>query len=244
MANLGFKLNRAKEFLLDLIFPKECLGCNREGSYLCKQCLAQVNFTEEFYCALCKKPSPEGRICQNCQKETNLKAIWVAADYNNKILQDLIHALKYNYLEEISDDLAKLIFGYLQEKNILSQFQLTPDNAVLVPVPLHQKRYLARGFNQSELLANKISKFTSIKSSGLLARQKNTETQINLKRKERQANVREAFKLKENNSDINKKIILIDDVVTTGSTLKECAKVLGDAGYREIYGLVVAQREE
>jgi ComF family protein len=111
-------------------------------------------------------------------------------------------------------------------------------------VPLHRKRFLSRGFNQSELLAEKLGKLLDFKNSNILKRIKSTQTQINLTRKERQENVRFAFTLTDKNSDINKKVILIDDVVTTGSTLKECAQALADAGYREIYGLVIAQRED
>jgi len=245
MGNLIFKerLKNLKDFILDLIFPLECIGCGGEGRYLCASCQAKIELTPQFYCALCKQSSELGRICPVCQKDTALRAIWVATDYNNKILQDLIHNLKYNYLEEISADLALLIAKYLEVSKIFEQFQINKDNTILIPVPLHKKRFLGRGFNQSELLANQLSNLLGFKQAKILQRNKNTQTQINLKRIERQENVKDAFTLK-GNFDPNKKIILIDDVVTTGSTLKECAKVLQQAGYKEIYGLVVAQRED
>ncbi|MCX6744331.1 MAG: ComF family protein [Candidatus Parcubacteria bacterium] len=173
-----------------------------------------------------------------------MQAIWVAADYNDKILQDLIHALKYKYIEGISEDLAILAVKYLQHSDILSRFEINETNTMIIPVPLHHKRFLTRGFNQSELIADQIGRLLNLHKVNLLKRIKNTETQINLKRVERQNNVKEAFSLNNSSPDLTKKVILIDDVVTTGSTLKECAKVLASAGFKEIYGLVIAQRED
>jgi len=232
-----------KNFVLDLIFPRECIGCGREGRYLCGECLGKIDFIQNDYCALCKKNSPLNKICPACQSETAIKAIWVAGNYNQQILQDLIHNLKYSYLEEISDDLARFLYAYLKFKNIFEYFRITKDNTVLVPVPLHKKRYLSRGFNQSELLADSLGKISGIKKCNILRRIINTKTQINLSRKQRQENVKGAFAVSDQNIS-NKKIILIDDVLTTGSTFKECSKVLAAAGYDEVYGLVVAQRED
>jgi ComF family protein len=243
MKNVNSELNKVKNFILDLIFPKECLGCGREGGYLCACCRSEIELSREFHCALCKKTSLKGGLCPDCSQYTAMKAIWVAADYNQKIIQDLIHNLKYNYLEEISADLAILIMRFLQINNLIQEFRIYPDNFILVPVPLHPKRFLNRGFNQSELLADKLEKLSGLKTVKLLKRIKNTKTQIDLNRSERQINVRDAFEVKTDYPG-NKKIILIDDVLTTGSTLKECASVLWQAGYTEIYGLAVAQRED
>jgi competence protein ComFC len=243
MKSANLKLNKVKDFILDLIFPRECLGCGGEGRYLCGDCLGKIDFVKIDYCPLCKKPSTLNKICPACQGETAIKAVWVAGDYNQKILQDLIHNLKYNYLEDISSDLARILFRFLRLKNIFINFGINAENTILVPVPLHRKRFLSRGFNQSELLAEKLGKLLDVNNLGILKRVKNTQTQINLTRKERQENVKDAFAVLEKNSN-NKKIILIDDVLTTGSTFKECAKVLTSAGFGEIYGLVIAQRED
>jgi len=239
------KLKEIKEFVLDLIFPKECLGCGKENTYLCRQCYEKIALNKNFYCALCKRESDLAKICLFCQKESALSAIWVAADYNNDILQALIHNLKYKYLEDLSQVLADLIIKYLEEQKIFQHFEINNENTIITPVPLHNKRLLLRGFNQSDLLAEKISSFYKIKKLNLLNRKINTHSQIELKRKERQQNVKAAFIFNANESlDKNKKIILMDDVVTTGSTLNECAKVLSENGFEEIYGLVIAQRED
>jgi ComF family protein len=244
MHNLQLKLKRIKEFVLDLIFPKECFGCGYEGVYLCESCQAKIEINSIFKCALCHQESILGQICNNCQKDTFLKTIWVATDYNNKILQCLIHNLKFKYIEEISSILANLAIKYLKHYKIFEQFDITDENSIIVTVPLHKKRLLSRGFNQSDLLAQEISNYFKIPFVKLISRQKNTQTQIGLDRQSRQKNVQNAFSLNNYNNYKNKKIILIDDVVTTGSTLKECARVLANAGFTEIYGLVVAQRED
>lgn len=244
MENFIYIINRFKDFVLDLFFPKECLGCQKEGRYLCGECLEQIELNKDFYCALCKQKSTYGLVCPSCRQNTVIKAIWVAADYNNKLLQDLIHALKYQYIEGISESLAALVLEYLRQTDLLRHFEINPAHTIIVPVPLHRKRILTRGFNQSELISDNIGKILIFEKVNLLKRIKNTETQINLKRLERQQNVTEAFNLSNIPFDITKKVILVDDVVTTGSTLKECASVLANAGFKEIYGLVIAQRED
>jgi len=240
---MGFEI--IKEFILDLIFPRECLGCGQENTYLCTECRQKIGLNKKFYCAFCKKESYLSQVCAACKNDTNLRAIWLAADYNNELLQRLIHNLKYNYVAEISITLANLIISYLEENKIFENFNLNKEELILTPVPLHKKRLLHRGFNQSSLLAQRLSDFYKIPIFNLLTRNKNTLSQVNLKRSARQANIREAFSFNAYNPlDKNKKIILIDDVVTTGSTLKECAKVLNKNGFEEIYGLVIAQRED
>ncbi|MFA5188479.1 MAG: ComF family protein [Patescibacteria group bacterium] len=239
------EFKKIKNFILDLFFPKECFGCGEEGLYLCHQCLGKIDLNKRYYCALCKAESRQSLICPNCRTGSSLLAVWVATDYNNKILQDLIHHLKYNYLEELAEDLANLAISYLETNNILNTFELNQANTIIVPVPLHKKRFLSRGFNQSELLTKKIGNYFRFSNKGLITRNINTPSQINLKRIDRQANVRDVFSLITiKDCDKNKKIILIDDVITTGSTLNECAKILSEHGFKEIYGLVIAQRED
>jgi len=252
MESIGNKLNpgrlltavsQASNFILDLIFPKQCFGCKREGVYLCQQCFEQIALNEKIFCVFCKKESALGLTCSDCSASSMLNAVWLSADYNNEILQALVHNLKYNYITELSRVLAALLIKYLEQAGIFKTMGLNASTAILVPVPLHRKRYLARGFNQSALLAEQISEYYKIPKLDLLERTINTKSQVDLKRGERQQNVKDAFIYSaKNNLDKNKKIILIDDVVTTGSTLTECARVLKQEGFNEIYGLVLAQR--
>jgi len=236
---------KVKEFIIDLIFPKQCLLCGLENTYLCRQCFKQIKINSKFYCVFCQQNNEFGQVCQPCQADAKLKAVWVAADYNDKIIQDLVHNLKYKYIEDIADSLGKILIKFIETNNIFTEFELSSDNVIFVPVPLHKKRYLQRGYNQSQLIAEIISKFYNIPVQVILQRIVNTTSQVNLKRKARQENVKNAFQLiVDQPKDLNKKIILIDDVITTGSTLNECARVLVANGYEQIFGLVIAHRQD
>jgi ComF family protein len=238
------KLSSLKDFVLDLIFPKECLGCHQEGTYLCNNCFDKISINKDNYCTFCKQAIGFNQICQACQSQTKLKNVFVIADYNNTILQDLLHSFKYKLVEGISDNLAMLVKEYLKQNKVFLLNNINDDNTVLVPVPLHKKRFLKRGFNQSYLLAKEIEKHFEIKIIDLLKRKINTSSQVNMTRQERLVNLKDAFDLESAiELDKNKNIILVDDVITTGSTLNECAYVLNSAGFENIYALVIAQRD-
>ncbi len=122
-------------------------------------------------------------------------------------------------------------------------------NAILVPIPLHNIRALHRKYNQSELIANMLTKGfpdTNSRTLNLLKRTKNTPTQTTLDRISRSANIKNAFTLKESKELLllpkNTKIILVDDVMTSGATLSECAKVLKKSGFKNVSAFTFAKR--
>jgi len=215
--------------------------CRAEGSYLCQRCEQKLPLKKNLTCVFCHRVLSAGAIC-NCRKETALRAVFVVADYHEQIIQDLLHNFKYNYLLDLEIVLGKLASRFLKEQDCLGRFDLNQDNTILVPVPLHKKRLLQRGFNQSEFLARQIAGQTGFKTANLLVRIINTPSQVNFNRLERQANVHKAFALNTQLPvDLRQNVLLIDDVVTTGSTLLECALVLKQSGYINIYALVIAQ---
>jgi len=237
-------ISKLKSFLLDLIFPKECLGCKKEGSYLCDSCKEKIEINQDFYCVYCQNKSSLNGICSDCQSSIALDSIFVAANYNNKILADLIQSFKYKYVEELGQVLTDLLIKYLAINSVFQKFDINKDNTIIAVVPLHKKRLLSRGFNQSEIIAHNLSVNYNIQVINILKRTVNTASQMKLSRQERLINLKNAFCLDSKvNLNKNKKIILIDDVITTGSTLNECAKVLKQAGFNKIYGLVIAHRE-
>jgi ComF family protein len=153
------------------------------------------------------------------------------------IIQTLIHELKYQNKRSIGVFLGEVIGQSIKNDPDFS----TAD--VLVPVPLHKIRLRERGYNQSELIAKGVSNATGIKVIGdLLIRTRNTETQTKLNFEERKENVKDAFfiNVKYKNFIIDKKAIIVDDVITTGSTINECAKVLAIAGASKVFALSVA----
>ena len=123
---------------------------------------------------------------------------------------------------------------------LLKQDEFSKDYDYLMPVPLHNVRERERGYNQSKILAEEISELTFLPLlDKVLIRKKNTRDQTNLNAEERERNVRGAFVVRDNIELKGKKVILVDDVMTTGATLKECSRVLKEAGVREVAGVTV-----
>lgn len=215
---------RFKKFLLNLLFPIKCLCCGEEGNWLCSDCFSKLQ-------AL---PSPEVSL-----KRSPLNRIIVPYDYQNDLIRRLISVYKYNFVPEIGPILARLVIPKL--KIILQNRE--KKNFILIPIPLHSRRLRFRGFNQAEILARSIAQKLDLKmKNDTLGRRRAVLPQVQLSEKERQQNIRKAFSTKKDLSLENKIIILVDDVWTTGATLKEAARTLRAKNKpREIWGLVVAK---
>ncbi len=245
---------KIKNYFLDILFPRFCLGCQVEGSYLCEDCKATLEISENQYC-LCDKNSlripltekvQEGK-CKKCTPK-KLSGLYFALSYKEKPLtRKLIHFFKYHpyYLKDLAHPLVSLIIDHflLLSKNPKLLWQ----NSVLIPIPLDRRKLKCRGYNQSEELAKELSKILEIPLvSDNLIKIKTTPSQMELPEKERRENIKNAFLCK-NPEEIRqlakkgKKILLIDDVYTTGSTMEECSKVLKEAGAKEVWGIVIAR---
>lgn len=226
-------LLEVKNFILDLFFPVTCTNCGKEGEWLCKECEGKINFINSSFCAKCNRLTEEGKLCDSCRRNSKLGGILIVGYYNDEILKKIIWEFKYNFVEEIGSYLAKLMIQQLGDK-------INKESSIFAAVPLDKKRLRWRGFNQSEILAREAAKSLNIDFlKDTLKRVKKTESQIGLTRKQREENVRGAFTV--NRVVKDKRIYLVDDVMTTGSTLEECAKELRVAGAREIWGVVLAK---
>ena len=232
-------INKVRKFILDLLFPQFCLGCQKEGDYLCQDCQATLEISQYRYC-LCKKPIrlPEGGKCRFCQSK-KLNGLYFALSYQNNLVQKLIRKFKYEiFLKELAKPLTSLIITYFQLLDNKPDFS----NFILIPVPLEKKKLKKRGFNQAEEIAKEISIFLKIPLvNNILIKIRETLPQVELSDKEREENILGAFSCQNKNEIKGKKILLVDDVYTTGSTLEECARVLKEAGAKEVWGLVVAR---
>jgi competence protein ComFC len=230
-----------KKFFIDLFFPRNCFGCQREGSYLCQDCLATLDILENSFC-LCQKPMlfPKPGKCKICRNK-NLDGLYFAVSYKNPLIKKIIQSFKYDSLvKDLSTPLALLIITHFN----LIQKEFDGKNCVLIPVPLYKKKLKSRGFNQSEEIAKEISENTKIPLVfDCLLRIKETLSQMELSREERLENIKSAFSINNAEKIKGKKILLVDDVYTTGSTMEECAKILKYAGAREVWGVAVAREE-
>ncbi len=234
-----FKLT--KEFLLDLVFPKFCLNCEKEGTYLCEDCFYLVDILDSQYCPFCTSPriAIEGKTCPACQKTKTLSGLYFAADYNNFVVKKLIHQFKYEpYVKDLAKPLADLIVEHISRVGATEKIA----DFALIPVPLHIKKQKQRGFNQSEELAKELSsKLILPVSSNALIKTKETQSQTELKKEEREKNIKDAFSCSNPTLVSGKKILLVDDIFTTGATMEECSKTLRKAGAKEVWGIAVAR---
>ena len=231
----------------DILFPPHCISCQKltDNStdfykYLCPGCLKKIKLNHDNFCPVCHNLTRFGATCMNCKKKTPLTGLIVAANYDNPILKEAIHYFKYRYLKELSLPLSWL----LMEK--LKDFPFRDKNEwVLLPVPLAKKRLKNRGFNQAELLTENLSKWLGIsQSSAIIERTKFRLPQMEIKSyQQRKRNVKNSFRIKKE-AHLEKikghKIMLVDDVATTGATLSECAKILKPY-VKEVWGCVVAK---
>lgn len=230
-----------KEFLLDLVFPKFCLSCGKEGTYLCEDCFYLIDILDSQYCPFCTSPkiAVEGRTCPACQKTKTLNGLYFAADYNSFIVKKLIHRFKYEpYVKDLAQPLADLIVEHISRVGAAEKIA----DFVLVPIPLHIKKQKKRGFNQSEELAKELSSNLILPVlDNVLIKTKETQSQTELKKEEREKNIENAFLCSQPDLIKGKNILLVDDIFTTGSTMEECAKVLKNAGAKEVWGAAVAR---
>ncbi|MBU1102567.1 hypothetical protein KJ853_02840 [Patescibacteria group bacterium] len=243
-------MKRVIHWLLDILFPKYCLGCNKENSYLCKDCFAAIPILQNAHCFLCGLRSPTGHVCKKCKNKFHpaLSGLLIASNWNNLLLRQIIYKYKYSFIKELSQPLSQIIIKFLLNLN----FILLNSQFIIIPVPLHKRRLQWRGFNQAELLAQEISGFLGIPiNNQILERARYTLPQAEIKSKqERYQNIKNVFKVNEkiNSTSLNnplniksKIIILIDDICTTTSTLEECAKTLKPLGPKEIWALAIAR---
>ncbi len=202
--------------LLDLIFPPRCEIC-RKGSkeVLCSECFQQIKFMKPHL------------------------GIHSVSVYEGP-LRSAIHRFKFKKRKRLAEPLGILLVEYLSSSPAVEMKEVD----VIIPVPLHRKRLRERGFNQSELLAQVVSRYYEIPVASALERTINTKAQFDLPRTERFKNISGAFKVSDIKSVYNKRVLLLDDIYTTGSTIAECSKVLSRAGARRIEILTLSRAVE
>jgi ComF family protein len=223
---------------LALVYPEACQFCEgarataAEG-FVCADCRAQVRFVEPPFCDRCGLPF-EGAIttrfeCTNCREtELHFRSARSAVVARDKVLE-AIHRYKYQRALWFEPFLAELLISRAQPELVLEKWDS------IVPIPLHATKQREREFNQAERLADRLSAATRIPlDTESLRRVLPTRTQTLLSRPERVANVRNAFAMSPGRSLNGERVVLVDDVFTTGATTSACAQVLLAAGAAEV----------
>ncbi len=224
MLNSIDKASKTKRILKEIIsFP--CLNCRNEtaeNNGFCHNCFSKLPFVQEPLCKICGAEN-DGifEMCSKCLKED--QRIWkkgISLMRLEGIGQQLVHRLKYGNETALARALGKIAAEKLKKTDL--------DFDCIVPIPLHWTRRLTRGYNQTALLAKVISKEIQIPAINILKRTKYTKRQAVLGRKKRLKNLDGAFAVKNRMNCENRKILLIDDVMTTGTTLSIATKTLLD----------------
>ncbi|MCD6452734.1 MAG: ComF family protein [Dehalococcoidales bacterium] len=227
------QITKFSQVALDLLFPKWCVGCGKEGYFICPSCRQSLLRIVPPVCPQCGKPQPSGMLCPDCVGQpVAIDGIRSPFQFDG-VMRQAIHQLKYRNLRALAKPLAKLLSDYLAINPIPAEW--------LVPVPLHQKRLRERGYNQSQLLARELSQLTGLPvMDNCLIRQRysfpQTQTQSVT---ERRSNVAGAF-ISSDSQLKDRAVLVIDDVSTTGATLNACAIALKAAGAISVWGLSLA----
>lgn len=220
-------LTKSWRTFLDILFPSVCLSCRRhEGDaseVICKNCFDAIRFNRIY------------------SELSGTLILGAAASYDDVAVRNLIHALKYENLPSAAKPLAELIIKHVEYSALRKLIE--PEKSVIVPVPLHPARLRARGYNQSELIAGRLGTYFNIPvATSILKRVRNTSPQIEMKSRDARAeNLRGSFSLNPNHELTAATIILVDDVYTSGSTIKEAAKALRALKLEKIIVLVAAR---
>lgn len=216
------------ETLLAVVAPHRCINCNSEGSLLCSSCRVQVPLKRPT-CFRCNRLMKAGRTCATCRRQSDLAGVVVAAPYDG-MMKDLVQALKYN--QQIGG--AKIMAELLTP--------LLPPTAfdVVTAIPGSPSRYRHRGYHQAELIAKRVATRLGLPYRPLIGRLE-VQSQVGASRSQRLTRVHDSFWIRRSQHISDQRILIIDDVLTTGATLSEAARVLKDAGAKSVWGAVAAK---
>lgn len=222
----------AGRMLLDLLYPPRCPGCGRLGALFCQECQARIEPLPGLICDRCGAPVATAGLCDTCRATpSSLDAVFSAAVFAHP-LRDAIHDLKYNNSQALAAPLGQRMAAAWRGRDLSAD--------LIVPVPLHSGRQRERGYNQSALLARVLAAEVGVPiDERLLARQRATAHQVGLGRAERAQNVAGAFACR--GGAAGKRVMLVDDVATTGATLEACAAALREAGAYSVTAFTLAR---
>ena len=225
-----------RDEFLDLFFPRFCLGCGYIGTYLCPSCQSKMKKIKKAHCFYCEKPSLFGLTHPGCKQQKGIDGYLSLYLYEG-LFKKLLHESKYKGAYEVLHGLLKFFQNRLfQDLNKWSSlFQ-----PKIVAIPLHPQRVRERGFNQSEIITSHYFTHLNFTSAELLKRTINTTHLANIEDKNiRKKIIRGAFTFIENS--FPDAVLLVDDVVTSGSTILECSKTLKDNGVQTVLAFSLAK---
>ena len=233
-------LQHAVETVLTFLYPAQCRACDKSLGleavpYICDACWHDIQFIEPPWCEICGTPNPEN-ICDPCATNPPRYGKLRTIAFYETALQQAIHLFKFEKRKTLAKPLTQLILAHMPNDCRIEKCDF------ILPIPIHKKRLRERGFNQATLLAKGIAKATGVPiATDVLFRHRYTAAQSGLDREARQTNIIDAFQLRKKEVICGKHLLLIDDVFTTGATIREAVKVLWRADPAEIDVLTLAR---
>lgn len=228
------------KFIFDFIAPKKCYSCKKHWKFLCEDCL-KIFYDFEEICYVCKNFSKNFEVHESCKKENTVfyDKILVLKHYKNKTIQKLIKDWKFYWKREILEE----FWYYLYEKFIRNEKIRKLEDFLVVSIPSYFLRKWKRWYNSSEVLAKSFAKFSKINyKKNILKKVKQTKQQSKLTREQRLVNLKDSFKINKKylNQIKDKKIIIVDDVISTWTTINEVSKILKESWASKIIWLIIA----
>ncbi len=229
------------KLFLNYFFPQRCLICycfiQNDMPGLCPDCWLKINFITLPMCQRCGRPLPydcgDNIICIKCYYNAPNYNILRALLIFNENSKSLIYAFKYYDRSSVACVLAQLLYTRYKHEIAIADY--------IIPVPIHKIKRLLRGYNQTQILGKYLSNISKLPlRSDILLKHKWTKSQTSLTKKNRAKNIKGSFKVCKPQELKNKKVILLDDVITTGATIDVCTKLLKESGVQNITVLCVA----
>jgi ComF family protein len=217
-------------YAVDVVYPKRCAACGRRGAWVCAECESRYLPFAKPWCDRCGIPA-YGQHCNCASAPPGLNRVRSFGPFDGW-LREAILQFKYDAEWARAQHLGPLLASSVAD---------LPDVDVLVPVPLHAGRLRQRGFNQSLLLAKQISAAMNLPVEEQIVRTRRTQAQARLRGADRAANVADAFAVPFAERVNGRAVVLIDDVVTTGSTLAACAAAARTAGAVSVSAVTLAR---
>lgn len=221
---------------LDLLFPPVCGLCGQKADtpdrLVCQQCLDKIPGLPDPYCSHCRIVLGESSTCPDCRNSSF--PVFTLGPYNESLKQ-LVHDLKFAGLKPLGPLMGRKIAGLISDRKISLYFDY------IIPIPLYPGRFYKRGYNQSEEIARGVSESLNVELlTDILYMSHKTRQQARLPAYKRISNIKDAFSVDDSIQLEDKSVLLIDDVTTTGETLKEAARVLLEAGVSRIVAATIA----
>ncbi len=228
------------DVLISLIAPHHCLKCNNEGSICCQKCLGDLaQIRSDNVCYTCaKKEQILIGICRDCKRKQYLDGVFWFTNYDAEISKNLIESLKFNNNYQASQAIGSAISSLYSSK---VKAHLNIGKYIVSHIPTANKRVRQRGWDQAELIAKSFAKHQKLAHKPLLLRVSSFD-QIGATKKQRQEASAKFFKIRSIKLVKGKKIILIDDVLTTGSSFNAAAKILKQRGAKKVYAIAFARQ--